>query len=61
MLRKRFRAVVKFFCVSRIPSHYWAVLKNRYFRPWFDYLTLCMLERVEHRLRLYHMQLMKVQ
>ena len=25
---------VKFFRVSRIPSHYWVVLKNRYFRPW---------------------------
>ena len=36
MLRKRFCTIVKsakFFHVSRGPSHYWAVLKNRYFRP----------------------------
>ena len=39
MLRKRFCTIVKSakcFHVSRGPSHYWAVLKNRYFRPWYS-------------------------
>ena len=30
VLQKRFHAIVVF----HSPSYYWAVLKNRYFRPW---------------------------